>query len=216
MLGCSRIDILGKSTIEFSPEFQRNGRLSIEYAQEVIEEAWEKKEIEFEWELFRFDGTRFITLVNLTVLEYNEEPVLLVTWRDITERKKLIDSLQLYQERYSQALAHSRAVVWEVDLDGRFTYMSPVSSTVFGYDPSEIEGKMMFYDFHPMDVRDYFRKRGFEIMQGEKPTERLDNPIVCKDGRILWVSTIGVSLFGPDGNRTGYRCVDFDITEMKS
>lgn len=68
MLGCSRIDILGKSPIEFSPEFQRNGRLSVEYAQEVIKEAWEKKEIEFEWELFPFDGTRFITLVNLTVI----------------------------------------------------------------------------------------------------------------------------------------------------
>ncbi|MFZ5628018.1 MAG: PAS domain S-box protein [Spirochaetota bacterium] len=213
LVGGSRTDILGKSPTEFSPEFQPNGRRSSEYAKELIAEAWQKKELAFEWVHLRVDGTPFTALVNLTVLEYDDAPVLLVTWRDITERKKLFDDLQLYQQRYSQALAHSRAVVWETDLEGKFTYMSPVSKAVFGYEPSEIEGKMFFYNFHPADVRDYYRKRGFEIMQAAEPTERLDNPIVCKDGQVIWVSTIGVSLFDAAGKRTGYRCVDFDITD---
>lgn len=213
LLGGTRVDIIGKSPAEFSPEFQPNGRESSFYAKELIREAWQNKEISFEWTHLRVDGSPFVAHVNLTVLEYDDAPVLLVTWRDITERKRLFDDLQLYQQRYSQALEHSRAVVWETDLDGKFTYMSPVSGSVFGYEPSEIEGKMYFYDLHPSDVRDFYRERGFAIMQGAIPTERLDNPILCKDGKTIWVSTIGASLYDVKGNRTGYRCVDFDITD---
>lgn len=215
LVGGSRTDILGKSPAEFSPELQPNGRKSVEYAPELIAEAWQKRELSFEWVHLHVDGTPFVALVNLTVLEYDDAEVLLVTWRDITDRKRLLDDLQLYQKRYSQALAHSRAVVWETDLNGHFTYMSPVAKTVFGYEPDEIEGKMFFYDFHPPEVRDYYRQRGFEIMQNAEPTERLDNPIVRKDGKTIWVSTIGASLFGLDGQRIGYRCVDFDITERR-
>ncbi len=213
LIGGSREDIIGKSPASISPAFQPDGQPSEKYVARVVAETWEKGNNSFEFLHQRVDGTPFFAQVNLTVLEYDESPVILVTWRDITERKKSLEELQLYHERYSQALRHSKAVVWETDLDGKFTYMSPVSLVVFGYEPAEIEGKMYFYDFHPADVRDFYRRRGFEIMQAAQPLERLDNPIVRKDGEVIWVSTIGVSLYGKDGQRTGYRCVDFDITE---
>jgi PAS domain S-box-containing protein len=134
---------------------------------------------------------------------------------DITERKRAEEALQESNRRFNQLAEQSRSVAWEVDADGLYTYVSVMSEAVYGYRPDQIVGKMHFYDLYPEAGRGEFKKSAFEVMATKEPFKNLDNSILTKDGRIVWVSTNGSPLLNADGTRRGYRGSDIDITERK-
>jgi PAS domain S-box-containing protein len=119
------------------------------------------------------------------------------------------------ERRFREVAENSRTVIWEVDMDGLYTYVSPVSSLVFGYEPDELVGKAHFYDIHPADMREQFKTEGMQLLSNSVPLTGFENPIECKDGRVIWVSTNGVPIFGDDGVAIGYRGADSDITDRK-
>ncbi len=41
-------------------------------------------------------------------------------------------------------------MVWEVDAEGLYTYVSNASEAILGYHPDELVGKMHYYDLHPV------------------------------------------------------------------
>ena len=49
-------------------------------------------------------------------------------------------------ERLNTLSAQSRSYAWEINLNGLFTYMSPVVEIVLGYKPEQLVGKKYFYD----------------------------------------------------------------------
>ncbi len=63
---------------------------------------------------------------------------------DITERKATQEALLLSEMRFSQLASQSATVIWEVDEFGLYTYVSPLSQTVWGYSPDELIGKKIF------------------------------------------------------------------------
>ncbi|MBK9391995.1 MAG: PAS domain S-box protein [Bacteroidetes bacterium] len=337
LIGSSRSDIIGKTPHELSPEYQLNGRRSDEYAKALIEETFAGQRSAFEWMHTRKDGTEFLAQINLTVIEYDRGPALLVNWQDITELRRAEDQLrklwsavdqspvsimitdldgkieyfnpaacwmtgyshnemigknprifqsgetnrsiykglwktitsgkvwhgefrnrrksgELYLESCtispvkdsSGAISHfigikediterkrmqeeivinelrhrlvaskSRSVIWEVDLNGLYTYVSEVSSDVYGYKPEELIQKRYFYDLHPEEMRDRFKETGLESIKRGKEINDFDNPIETKEGRIIWVSTNGTPIIDEDGRLVGFRDSDIDITNKK-
>lgn len=125
-------------------------------------------------------------------------------------------ALQASIERYDQLAAHSRTVTWEVDCEGLYTFVSKQAEDVWGYRPGEIVGIKHFYDLHPEEGREAFRDATLEIARRHEPFLDFENPIQTKSGRIVWVSTHGLPMFGDRGQWIGYRGVDRDITERKA
>ena len=72
-----------------SPEYQPDGRLSSEKADEMIRIALEKGSNRFEWIHRRVDGVDFIAEVLLTPIKAGDRVVIHTVWRDITERKRM-------------------------------------------------------------------------------------------------------------------------------
>ena len=72
---------------ELSPEYQPDGRLSVEKADEMIRIAFEQGSHRFEWLHRRADGEIFPAEVLLTRIIHQDTPLLYVVWRDITDRK---------------------------------------------------------------------------------------------------------------------------------
>lgn len=134
---------------------------------------------------------------------------------DITEKRKTAEALADSERRYSQVATHSRSVIWEVDNKGLYTYVSPISEIVYGYKPEELVGRKYFYDMHPEDQRAEFRKAGLELISRGTDLKNFDNPIERGDGKVIWVTTNGTPIFDRNGNITGYRGADNDITERK-
>ncbi len=83
---------------ELSPEFQPDGRLSFEKANEMMAIAIEQGSHRFEWDHIKADGEVFPVEVLLTAIPSERGYDLHTVWRDISERKKLENELRHAQK----------------------------------------------------------------------------------------------------------------------
>ena len=104
--------------------------------------------------------------------------------------------------------------IWEVGADGRYTFCSKKIKAVLGYSPEEILGKTPF-DFMAPDEAERIGKIFKNIVSKKESIKNLENWNIHKNGRPVCLLTNGVPLIDEDGNLTGFRGVDSDITERK-
>jgi PAS domain S-box-containing protein len=117
--------------------------------------------------------------------------------------------------RFEQLAEQARAITWEVDTKGLYTFISPVAEQVLGYRQEEIVGKKYFYDLHPEDTRAAFKNAALKVFASKQPFLNVVNPVQSKTGALLWMSTNGIPLIDKQGNLIGYRGNDTDITDRK-
>jgi len=135
---------------------------------------------------------------------------------DITEKIKIEQALRTSEKRLKQIVEQSQTIIWEIDMNGLYTYISPVVSEILGYDPQEIVGKLHFYDLHPEEGREEFRMLALELIKKGVEYKEYENRVVTKSGTILWVSTNGTPVYDRDGRLKGYIGSDHDITDRKN
>lgn len=119
------------------------------------------------------------------------------------------------EKRFVELSIQSRIMIWEVDADGLLVYVSEGSEIVLGYKPDEIIGRMHFYDIHPDEGCEEFKKAAFDVFAKKNPFLGLENPAVRKNGSRVMLSTNGIPVFNDDGSFKGYRGSDTDITNLK-
>lgn len=74
---------------EISPKYQPDGQLSEKKGQFVINECLEEGKVKFEWVHKKSNNEEFWVDVSLTKIILNNENVVHVVWRDITDKKQL-------------------------------------------------------------------------------------------------------------------------------
>ena len=134
---------------------------------------------------------------------------------DISERKEIENLLEVTERRLSVLAEYSRALTWEVDAEGLYTYISQTCLSMLGFTPEEIIGKKHFYDLHPEEGRADFKAVALEFFKHHDSFRNLENALQTRDERILWVSTNALPILDENGKLTGYRGVDTDISERK-
>ncbi|MEI6276842.1 MAG: PAS domain S-box protein [Prolixibacteraceae bacterium] len=132
---------------------------------------------------------------------------------DITERKIAQEALQRSEERFSQIAEQSKTVIWEIDPNGLYTYVNELTESVWGYSQKEIIGKKHFYDLQPEEGREEVREYAINLFKRKEIISGIESQIITKDGRWIWVSTNGVPVIDQEGNLTGYRGADIEITD---
>jgi len=95
----SKEDIIGKSPIDFSPEFQLNNLRSSEEAKRQIQTVIEKGFYTFEWLAQRKDKEEFLAEVSLKRYYYKNELYIQCLTTDITERKRIENELIAAKEK---------------------------------------------------------------------------------------------------------------------
>ncbi len=93
LFGCSAEELNSSRPEDFSPEFQPDGTPSREKATWYIEEALAGCPQFFEWKSRKRDGTQFDSEVSLIRVDQHDEPQLMTTIRDVTERKRAKENL---------------------------------------------------------------------------------------------------------------------------
>jgi two-component system cell cycle sensor histidine kinase/response regulator CckA len=131
----------------------------------------------------------------------------------VLRHKKVEDDLKISRERFDQVAEVTREMIWEVNAEGLYTYVSGLSKSILGYEPWQLIGEKYFYDRHPEIEKEEFKKSVFDAFERKAVIRELLNPSVSRDGRIVWLSTNGVPVLDPSGKLLGYRGSDIDITD---
>ena len=173
----------------------------------------------YSWELEgkRKDGGTLYAEASASLINSGEAPEsaeMVLVIRDVTGRKREEEALRDDARRFQDIAENALEWMWEVDADGKYTYASPVVERVLGYKPEEILEKHFYDLFHPED-REGLKKAAFEVFAQKKPIRELVNRNVRKDGQIVWLSTSGVPILDEEGELSGYRGADIDITDRK-
>ena len=128
------------------------------------------------------------------------------------DRAHATADLRASNARYEQLAHQSRSMSWEIDPQGRYTYVSPVCEQVLGYRADELIGQH-FFDLLPAADRDTVKAAVFAIMQRREPIRDFDRLCLGVQNWRVWLMSSGAPMLAPDGTFLGYRGIDTDITD---
>jgi PAS domain S-box-containing protein len=135
--------------------------------------------------------------------------------RDYQDKKKVEKSLVESVDRFQDLIETTGEFIWEMDIQGRYTYCSPQMTKIWGLNPEEMIGKTPF-DVMPLDDREKASLLFFEaIGDPPKPFSGLQSTAYNENGSLVYVETNGVPFFSDQGRLLGFRGVSRDITERK-
>jgi two-component system, cell cycle sensor histidine kinase and response regulator CckA len=163
----------------------------------------------------RKDGSQFPVELSLGAIHEGQRWRAVAIVRDVTATYQARKQIEEANHRYHSLAEQSRTMIWEVNADGLYSYVSQVSETVWGYRPEELVGKKHFYDIHSEERREAFKATAFETIARKGCFRDLEHPVRTKNGRTVWVSTNGIPILNDEGELLGYRGSSTDITERK-
>ncbi|RJP62062.1 MAG: PAS domain-containing sensor histidine kinase [Candidatus Auribacter fodinae] len=143
----------------------------------------------------------------------NRETAIFIA-RDISQHIQLEYKLRESEEKFRALVETLNEMIWEVDANGYYTYVSPVSKMVLGYEPEEMIGKKPF-DFMPEYEAERIAGEFSELARNHRAFSEMENINRCKDGSLVVIETSGVPIIAQNGDFIGYRGVDRDITGRK-
>ena len=158
------------------------------------------------------DAREIDRAVSIAIARFDDTMKLRQLNRELYNQNK---ALRHSEQRFSQIMENSRDFIWETDADGLYVYVNSIVKTVLGYDPEEMVGKKYFYDLFHADQQDVLKKTAFEIFNAQKSFRNFKNLNVHKSGRKVCFLTSGAPLFDENGEFSGYRGADMDITERE-
>jgi PAS domain S-box-containing protein len=114
---------------------------------------------------------------------YKQSPAflteLMLYTKDALEKRALRDTLDLTQARHDRLLETLTDVLYELDADGRFVYLSPLITELLGYTPDELIG-VPYSVLVPTDQLDRMRHCFSERRTGTRSSYRVDVDLTPK------------------------------------
>ena len=211
MLGfADKADLLGRHPAEFSPDYQPDGRLSMEKCVEMDGLARARGHHRFDWQHRRADGAEFPCEVTLTPVEIGGRSALLTVWHDLTDRKRAEDALRASEERFRAIVEATPDCVKLVAPDGTLLQINPAGLGMVEGDEGVLGGCV--YDLVAPEFRAAYRAFHEEVCRGRGGALAFD--IVGLKGARRHLESAAVPLPVPGGG-FAQLAVTRDVTDRK-
>lgn len=151
--------------------------------------------------------------VTVRFLEINNIGYIIANSRDITERKRIEETVRKEKEKYQGIIANMNLGLMEVDLNERIQYVNHGFEEISGYTKNELIGKkaaeLFTSEAHVKLIEDKIvqRKQGLSDMY--------EVPVKNKTGELRWWMISGAPNYDNQGNLIGTIGIHLDITEQK-
>ncbi|MGV8921833.1 MAG: EAL domain-containing protein [Thermomonas sp.] len=142
MLRCAdKGEVLSLHPSEISPLLQPDGRPTAEKADDMIATALRNGSHRFEWIHCSAHRDDFPVEVLLTAILAEERQLLVVTWRDITERKRSEEVLRESEQSYIGLFNSVNEAIYVQTPDGVFLDVNIGAARMYGYSREEFKGR---------------------------------------------------------------------------
>ncbi|MCL5036138.1 MAG: PAS domain S-box protein [Chloroflexi bacterium] len=138
-----------------------------------------------------------------------------VIFRDISRNVKLAEDLRRSQEDYRNLLESLPDVIWRVDSDLRFTYLSPQVEQMFGYKPSDLIGKKLTDYLYDDDERRRVAERLEAAFRGEFKEPQMKASFCHKEGRLVFIESSFHLIRDDNGKIVGVNGAARNVTYRK-
>lgn len=134
------------------------------------------------------------------------------TTQDITKRKLAEESLKESEAKFRNFVETSPDMIWEIDTEGIFTYISPQSTIVLGYTPQQIIGKNIV-SFITSGSIERVKKSLMSHINGPKKFNTLEVSAKHRNGNELTIEIRSVKITDRNGQTKGFQGIARDITD---
>lgn len=132
------------------------------------------------------DGAKRELRCYCSSIQIDEIPGKLILLEDISEKSEMLDQITKKERQYKNLVENSSDVIFICDINGKFRYVNPMGFKLTGF----AEEELMNTHFFKLVRQDYQKKlRGFYTfqVQNEIQSTYIEFPIICKDGKELWL-----------------------------
>jgi PAS domain S-box-containing protein len=195
-------DVIGRKASGYAPSFVKSNRDLLESFAWVVHTGTPKR---FEYYLEFVDKW-----VDISVYS-GEQDHFIVTFDEITARKKALEELVKSEERYRMLMNTALVGIVVYDEEGRATLFNNTALKNFGLQQSEFMGKTLF-DIMGNAGREH-HERLLQVARGKHLVEFEDH-VVLPSGEAWYLSNYN-RIVTPDGEFLGVQVMSVDITERK-
>gem|GEM_PF-931938 len=118
------------------------------------------------------------------------------------------------EERFRSLVEALNDLVWEMDAQGHYTYVSPKLVDLLGYQPEEVLGRSYLELLAPEEAQRIRELLG-PILTAGKPFVFVGKTSLHKCGWPVVLESSGMPIIDAKGRLAGYRGIDRDITERQ-
>jgi diadenylate cyclase len=168
--------------------------------------------------LVKKDGTPVECRLRLRSVEIGPAATEILVCEDITDEKKLKESLRESDLRYRELLQNSQSLIMKIDTDGMITFFNKAAQSFFGYSSREITGGSLIGTIIPDKPG---KQREISGMVNDIALNREGSAIriiemVLRDGEPVWVAWTSKATRDEAGHINEIVCIGHDITDHES
>lgn len=219
LVGKSEVELKGKDfTVIYSDTQKTDFKLSstTRFKNHTVEPYFER-------ELTLWNGDKIWFALSNSYLQFEDEkPLLLSLFRDITEKKNAEKDLIQSEERFRMLAENTRDILWMVDNEPKFIYLSPAIEQFLGHTVDEFL-KLSIDDFLSSESSLFIKNYHKDIIRiFDTSSEVLENlntkfelEFIKKDNSKVWGEITATVMRDKNNNITGFQGVTRDINDRK-
>lgn len=211
IMGYKPDEVLGRTTAELNIYVQPEER------EQLLNQLHEQGNVRnYELLARQKSGETGNLMISMEPITYNNEPCILSTFLDITERKRMEHKLEENERNYRELVQNTNSAIIRWRSDGTITFFNEYAQSFLGYSADEVIGKHVNI-LLPQTESSGGDLSGLvkEIVAHPEQFINTVNENICKDGRRVWMIWTNKPVYDENGLLKEILAVGSDITERK-